>query len=212
MKPLRNRESAPGKRRFQRAVSSGRLHRFSMRIPQPPRAGSAAYPGAAPHSVDCNGLLFAQPSNKSAHKRAALTVLKMKNPGGLFSSPGFGIFCLTLFQAVQSASRAGIIATAIIMPTTMTLRISRLTRSSASRPKAARSSLRWERRLDIRFFNLKKWVASNRRSQYRPSSLYRLLNTFYQKINHAYHMFRRTTSPNSVVLTRFGWLLRSGVP
>ena len=141
-----------------------------------------------------------------------LVARKTKNPGGLFSSPGFGFFCLTLFQAVQSASRAGIIATAIITPTTMTLRISRLTRSSASRPKAARSSARWERRLDIRFFNLKKWVASHRRSQYRPSSSYRLLNTFYQKINHAYYVYRRTTSPNSVVLTRLGWLFRSGVP
>jgi hypothetical protein len=38
--------------------------------------------------------LFAHASNKSAHKRAALAVLKMKNPGGLFSSPGFGSFAL----------------------------------------------------------------------------------------------------------------------
>jgi hypothetical protein len=75
-----------------------------------------------------------------------------------------------------------------------------------------RLSARWERRLDIRFFNLKKCVALNRPSQYRPSSPYRLLNTFYQKINCVYHMCWRTTSPNSVVLTRFGWLLRSGVP
>jgi hypothetical protein len=91
--------------------------------------------------------------NQSAPRAA----LKIKIPAAFSARRDLESLALLSLQAIQSASRAGIIATAIITPITiMTLRISRLTRSSASRPEAARLGARWERRLDIRFFNLKK--------------------------------------------------------
>src|SRR5262245_33446178 len=85
-----------------------------------------------------------------------LEALKIKIPAAFSARRDLESLALLSLQAFQPASRAGIIAIAIIiMLTTMTLRISRLTRSAASRPEAARSSARWERRLDIRFLNLK---------------------------------------------------------
>src|SRR5262245_21446180 len=102
-------------------------------------------------------------------RREPLAVLKINIPAAFSARRDLESLALLFIQAIQSASRAGTIATAIITPATMTSRISRLARGSASRPDAVRLSAQWERRLDIRFFNLKKCVALNRPSQYRPS-------------------------------------------
>src|SRR5262245_25729625 len=88
-----------------------------------------------------------------------LAILKIKIPAAFSARRALESLALLFLQAIQSTSRAGIIATAIISPTTMTSRISRLARGSASRPVAVRLSAQWERPLGIRYFNLKKWVA-----------------------------------------------------
>ena len=137
---------------------------------------------------------------------------KNENPGGLFSSPGFGISCLTLSSGYpigeprrNNRYRDNIAYYNDVENKSAGARL-RLTARGREVERAVGTTIGHS------IFQSEEMGRLIRPSQYRPSSPYRLLNTFYQKINRVYYMYCRTTSPNSAVLTRTGWLLRSGVP
>src|SRR5215813_1081162 len=118
-----------------------------------------------------------------------------KNPGGLFSSPGFGIFCLTLSSGYPIGEPRRNYRYSDNNNNAYYNDVEN--KSADAQLNLAARGREVERAVGTTIghsiFQSEELGCLKRPSQYRPSSSYRLLNTFYQKINRAYHMCRRTT-------------------
>src|SRR5215510_12472946 len=149
-----------------------------------------------------------------AYARGAVRCAENKNPGGLFSSPGFGISCLTLSSGYPIGEPRRNYRYRDNNNNAYYNDVEN--KSAVAQLRLAARGREVERAVGTTIghsiFQSEELGRLKRPGQYRPSSSYRLLNTFYQKINRVYHKCCRTTSPNSVVPTRTGWLFRSGVP